>query len=289
MLNLFALVNDPANRIQRFVLDGPVQEELTKYLEAQEAAFNAAEISVDFDGKYKPDAGEVLVINEFDDIDNLSGAIRNPLSVGEVAPDAEFFSQVRALFSGRVEENQSVTVLLQNFDRRRVLSTKGLSIFHSNNTFKKIEGVGLTIDWKLAAVLNGPRLKFFSFHNARQIFDLTDHYYEATDADITTFAKMKEVSANEAALVGVADTWIRRKVALVQQSQILTKVPFAEIRAVAAAFGIVINFAQVDGEERLVLPSNKSELKTLLRFLDEDYYESSLSKTHFVTNSKRAA
>lgn len=289
MLNLFALVKDPAARIQRFVLDAAVQAELTTYLEAQEVAFNSAATVIPFDGKYKPDTGEVLVIDNFDDIDGLAAAIANPMGVPDVNPSPEFFDRVNALFSGRVEVDGSTTVLLQNFDRRRVLSTSGLSIFHSANVFKRIEGVGLTVDWKLAAVLTGTVLKFHSFHNARQIFDLSDHYIEATDADIKGFIAMGAVHTDETVLVGLADTWIRRKLALIQQSQILTKVPLVEIQAAAAGFGIAVQFASVNGSDQLVFPETKAELKTLLRFLDEDYYESPLSKTHFITNSKRAA
>lgn len=291
MLNLFALVKDPAARVQRFVLDGAVQAELTAYLTDQESTFNSAQTEIPFDGKYKPDSGEVLVIDGFDDINGLQAAIEDPMAIPEVLPSPQFFDQVCALFSGRVEPDGTKTVLLQNFDRRRVLSTSGLSIFHSANVFKRIEGMGLTIDWKLAAILSDTRLKFNSFHNARQIFDLSDHYIEATDADLKAFAAMAEVKANEAILLDVADTWIRRKLALVQQSQILTKVPLPVIQAAAAGFGITINFSIIDGtgQTQLVLPEKKSELKTLLRFLDEDYYESPLSKTHFITNSKRAA
>ena len=132
-------------------------------------------------------------------------------------------------------------------------------------------------------------MRFNSFHNARLIFDLSDHYIEATDADIKAFVALGTVHVDEALLVGLADTWIRRKLALIQQSQILTKVPVLEIQAAAAGFGIMFTVASVNGSEQLVFPETKAELKTLLRFLDEDYYESPLSKTHFITNSKRAA
>jgi hypothetical protein len=289
MLNLFALVQDPAARVQRFLLDAAVQAELTTYLEAQEVAFNGAGSEIPFDGKYKPDSGEVLVIEGFDDINGLEASIKDPMAVMEVVPSPEFFKRVCALFSGRIEPDGTTTILLQNFDKRRVLSTSGLSIFHSANTFKRIEGVGLTIDWKLAAVLSNSRLRFTSFHNARQIFDLSDHYIEATDSDIKAFMDMGVVQGSETVLLDIADTWIRRKLALVQQSEILTKVPLNVIQAAAAGFGIAITFSSVDGTEQLVLPEKKAELKTLLRFLDEDYYESPLSKTHFITNSKRAA
>lgn len=289
MLNLFALVKDPAARVQRFSLAKEVQEEITTYLEKQEVAFNQAEAEIAFDGKYKPDPGEVLYIDDFDDLDKLSAAVSDPMSVPEVTPSIELFDTISALFSGRVEEDKSVTVLLQNFDRRRILSTRGFTIFQADDVFKKVEGLGLTIDYKLAAILKGKRLRFSSFHNARQIFDLTAHYVEATDADIATFAEMPAIHANKALLVATADTWIRRKLALVQQSQILNKFALPDIRKAAEQFGLALAVESIDGVDKIVLPQDKAELKTLLRFLDEDIYEAVLSKTRYVTNSKREA
>ena len=40
---------------------------------------------------------------------------------------------------------------------------------------------------------------------------------------------------------------------------------------------------------KIVLPESPSELRKLLRFLDEDYYESPLTQTQYVSNSKRIA
>ena len=51
---------------------------------------------------------------------------------------------------------------------------------------------------------------------------------------------------------------------------------------------IPVVYQNVDGREVLVLPNGKKDLKTLLRFLDEDYYKSPLSKTNYLSNSKRA-
>jgi len=289
MLNLFALVKDPAARVQRFSLAKDVQLEITAYLEKQEITFNAAEAAFIFDGKYKPDSGEVLYIDDFDDLDKLGAAVAEPMSVPEVVPSVELFENISALFSGRVEKDKTVTVLLQNFDRRRVLSTKGFTIFQSDDTFKRVEGLGLTVDYKLAAILQGKRLRFTSFHNARQIFDLSGHYVEATDADIVAFADMPAIHADKAGLLAAADTWIRRKLALVQQSQILSKFALPDIKKAAEEFGLAIAVESFDGVEKIVLPLDKSELKTLLRFLDEDIYEAVFSKTRYVTNSKREA
>lgn len=91
-LNLFALTEDPANRIVRFSLSKDVQDELTFFLRDQETKFNnTAQDEIPFDGKYKPDIGEILVINNFDDIDGLAAAVKNPLTIPEVIPASDAF------------------------------------------------------------------------------------------------------------------------------------------------------------------------------------------------------
>ncbi|EHR1165284.1 hypothetical protein KS876_004385 [Vibrio parahaemolyticus] len=163
LFNLFALTSDPAKRIVRFELSATVQDDLTTYIKNQENEFELSTEVIPFDGKYKPDSGEVLLIDNYDDIDNLSNAIVNPLSIEVVEPTESFFGDIKALFTGYTLDSGDVKVLLQNFDRRRIISTNGLSIFHSSNVYKKIEGIGLTVDSKLTAILEGGKLRFFSF------------------------------------------------------------------------------------------------------------------------------
>lgn len=289
-LNLFALTSDPARRVLKFSLSNEVQVELTAYFEAQEQSFNDyIEEEIEFDGKYKPDAGEVLVINGFDDIDGLENAIRNPLTIHQVEASPEVMGSIKAIFSGYVDEANNVVLLIQCFDKRKIISTNGLSIFHAADVFKKIEGIGLTLDTKLAATLIGNRLRFFSFHVMRQLFDMSEYYREATDSDINEFAQLECISVDDMPqLIAMADTAVRRKVSLIQQSQILERVAVADIRTVAMEFDIPLATVVSDGIEKIRLPTNKADLKKILRFLDEDYYKSPLSNTQFLSNSKRA-
>ena len=289
MFNLFALTDDPANRRLRFALSKDVQSELTSLFQEQEEKFiNDDCEEIPFDGKYKPDLDEVLVIKEFDDIDGLADAITDPLSIHEVKPTPEMFSKIKALFSGYVDGNGAPTILIQHFDKRRIISTNGLSIFHASNVYKKIEGIGLTIDTKLTAILRDGTLKFKSFHFLRQIFDVSEYYKEATDNDIIQFASMSCIRVNDAdKLVKISDTWVRRKLWLISQSQILEKVPVADIKAVATEFNIELETMTDDGAEKIVVPEEKKTLKKLLRFLDEDYYKSPLLENYYLANSKR--
>jgi hypothetical protein len=286
--SLFALTNDPSKRIVKFDLSSDVQNDLTTYIKAQEASFDQHQEEIVFDGKYKPDEGEVLYIENYDDLDGLESTIKNPTSMDLVDPTEDFFHEIKALFTGYTLSDGSVKILLQNFDRRRIISTNGLSIFHSANVYKKIEGIGLTIDYKLTATLEGGKLKFFSFHNARQIFDLSEYYKEATDDDVIEFSDLEMIKVeSKDQLIEMSDSWVRRKISLIQQSGILQNVPINEMKAVAIEFSIPFNTVAEDSGELITIPDNKSDLKKLLRFLDEDYYKSPLSKTKFITNSKR--
>ncbi|WP_461321480.1 hypothetical protein [Bradyrhizobium barranii] len=92
---------------------------------------------------------------------------------------------------------------------------------------------------------------------------------------------------NLAAFVEMSDHWIRGKVALVMQNGILDRIDFEAAKASALVFGINLE-TQANGEKvALVLPEKKAELKKLLRFLDEDYFQSVLSSTPHLSNSKR--
>jgi hypothetical protein len=289
MFNLFALTDDPANRRIRFALSSEVQKDLIELIKQQESAFkNNGEDEIPFDGKYKPDTGEALVISEFDDIDGLGDAIKFPLSIPEADPSPQAFDGIKALFTGYIDGDGIPVVLIQHFDKRRVISTNGLSIFHSANVYKKIEGIGLTIDTRLSAISRAGVLKFHSFHLVRQIFDVSAYYKEATDVDIQQFASLATLYVpNTSNLVSISDTWVRRKLWLISQSQIIQKVPVSDIKAVAAEFNIRLETINDNGAEKISIPDNKKDLKTLLRFLDEDYYKSPLLQNYYLTNSKR--
>lgn len=290
-MNLFALTQEPARRVLRIPLAQNIQNEVEALFRQQERDFTGSvEVEHAFDGKYKPDAGECLVIADYDDIENIHEAIEHPLGIPVISPDPAEFATVRALFAGYRSDAGERIALIQGFDRRKIISAAGISLFHSANVYRKVDGVGLTLDTRLAAMLVGTGLKFFSFHVLRQVFDLSAYYVEATTTDLQAFAATAGVHfADPQAFVTDADSWIRRKVTLISQSQILDNVDAETIQRVARTFGIEVRTVEIDGRQAIAMPGTKAELKKILRFLDEDYYQSALQSRNFVTNSKRPA
>lgn len=287
-MNLLALTNDNARRIVRLSLSAEVQTEVMELFAQQEGDFRKnGQTSIPFDGKYKPDDGECLIISEYDDIDRLHDAISNPQSVPKINIDNGELENIRALIMGRVDKSNTVC-LIQAFDKRKVLSTKGKLLVLSGDTFKSVDGRGLVLDSKLAAILSGKELRFFSFHTMRSIFDLSKHYVEATNDDIKEFANKDKIKITDLGVFeGVSDSWVRRKLALVMQSGILDSIDLSKAKIASKNYGINIFTENVNGKEIIVVPQDKADLKRLLRFLDQDYFNSILSDVPHLSSSKR--
>ncbi|SEJ28824.1 protein of unknown function [Azotobacter beijerinckii] len=286
-MNLFALTDVAGARLIRFPLSADVSEEISAVFSGQRDRFlDGIDTVVPFDGRYTPEEGELLSINDFADVDGLLAAVTNPLSIDQYDPEIHSLDLVRALFTG-IEIDDRFQVLVQLFERRRVISRAGFTLFFANNQFQRVTDSGLSLDTKLLAVLEGDTLKFKSFHFAKRVFDLSDYYREATNEEVTLFAGHEKLSVQDVqAFLGGAGQQIRKKISLIRQSAVLESFSAEQIVAVAASMQFQIDLTD-DG--KIVVPSNSTELKKLLRFLDEDYYESPLSNTRFISSSKRRA
>jgi hypothetical protein len=290
-MNLFALTGDPARRVLRIPIAPGIQAEIEQLFKQQEAEFNKrAQEEHEFDGKYKPDDDECLFIKGYDDLDKIHGVIANPLSVPEIDAEASEFAAVKAIFTGYTAPDGKRVALIQCFDRKKIITPSGLSLFYSANVYRKVDGIGLTLDSKLSTILIDDTLRFFSFHVLRRIADVSQYFVEATNSDLDDFAACAVIHVEDHdVFIEIADAWIRRKITLVTQSKILDNIDIGKIKATAALFNIDIETKSVGGSDVIVLPSTKAQLKKLLRFLDEDYFQSSLQNLAHMTNSKRLA
>jgi hypothetical protein len=286
-MNLFALTTNPAARIVRFPLTQELQTEIATIFDQQLKSFlNGIDTVIPFDGRYRPEEGELLAIEEYQDIDGLAHAVANPLTVDQFDPQVHSFDGMKALFTQHVD-NGTPSILIQLFENRRLIANKGLTMLFSDNTFKRMSESGLTLDTRLLAVLEGNQLKFQSFHFLSRVFDMSDYFKEATSEEVKDFASHEKLAVdNLPSFIADASAPVRKKITLILQSGVLDN--FTTEQIVAAAQNFKVDVKTTD-DGRISLPTNGTELRRLLRFLDEDYYESPLTQTHFVSNSKRVA
>jgi hypothetical protein len=288
-LNLFALTSIPGMRVMRMPLTPDVQAGVAELFRGQEHEFlQGIEEEIRFDGLYRPEESELLYINNFDDVDGIKAAILRPQGCQEFALKNGSLESIKAIFTGYIK-NGVIRVLLQGFDRRRIINANGFSLVHSESAFSKFDGGGFTLDNKLTAIIEDDNLKFASYHYLRQIFDMSAYCKEATDQDLRVFTQNAALQFSDPqAFFDAADSWVKRRVILIQQSGILDHCSASKIAATAKFCDLHLQLAGAAGQEKIVMPADRQEVKQLLRFLDEDYFQSPQSTVKYMAKAKRA-
>ena len=280
--NLFALVSDEQNPVRRIPLSGNLQREITEFLIRQKKEFYTDQQKVDFSGSYTADEREVFRIQDFPLPPKIIEAIGNPLNFDHLNL-AEEKHRIICLFMGE-RTNQKRFIAFQVFDSRKIIS-KGFTILYSRDTYTKLEDPGLTLQDKLTALFQENELLFYSYHNTRRFLDLSDYYREATDSDLDGFVSHDSLFVDDKeTFMKNADSMVRKKVALLQKNKVLGSVSVNEIKTSAKQYDLEM---QTRNGKKIVIPSDKKKLKDLLRFLDEDYFTTTLTKRKCITNSKK--
>lgn len=81
----------------------------------------------------------------------------------------------------------------------------------------------------------------------------------------------------------MANTWVRRKIAMINDSEVLINYTASEIKSLAKSVGIDITVEN----KKVVIPNDKEKIKVILGFLDEEAYKGPFSQNTYLANSKR--
>ena len=244
-----------------------------------------------FDSKYTPDpdGDDYLYIDGFSLPEEIIQAIKNPQALEALEPESDEIPKIKALFVGTHTELNDVdtySAAFQKFKSDQYISAKKLHIFLSGNTFVADNRIGLTIGKHIDCLFSDDKLKFSSFFFARQIFDLSKFYREATYTDIVDFIANETINMDEPeSFTSTANSWERRKIASIMDSGILNSFTAAKIKSIAKKTGIELSVK----EDQIIIPADKKERRIVLGFLDEEVYKGAFSKIVFQTNSKRKA
>ena len=95
---------------------------------------------------------------------------------------------------------------------------------------------------------------------------MSECYRSATDSEVDSFTTSAKLSLDNAeAFKGLANTWIRRKIAMINDSQVLENYSASEIKKRAKSVGVEIDIK----DKKVVIPNDKEKIKIILGFLDE--------------------
>ncbi|MCR5636689.1 MAG: DUF4868 domain-containing protein [Clostridiales bacterium] len=290
---LFAWMDtkDKSIQIKRVVEDRDTQKAINHLFCDASSQMVANKIPVEFDGKYTPDpdGAEYLFIGGFSFPEEISSAIQNPQALEALALESDEIPKIKALFVGthsKVNGVNTYTAAFQKFKSDQYISAKKIHLFLSGDTFVADKRIGLTVGKHIDCLFFDGKLQFTSFFFARQIFDLSDYYREATNSDIVSFIENEAIAMDDGeAFSTAANSWERRKIASIMDSGILKDYTATKIKSIAKQTGIELSVK----DKKIVIPADKKERRIVLGFLDEEVYKGAFSQTIYQTNSKRKA
>ena len=285
--NLFSACRiDGALVAKHIRLDQEVQREIEAIFSQQEAEFRDGITSeVEFDGSWTPDDDQFLTIDLPPEAAIFTDTLdANPVSTPDI-DTAHFETEgIKAIFTG-VATNGAIKALVQGFSPAQILSRR-FSLLQNGNAFRRLSAPAFSLGTGLTCIVEGGKIKFRSFHKLRAVIDLLDIYRVATDQEVHNFVIHPHFEVTDAAtFVTTADQTIRKLVHAISRGGVLDKHTVADIETACNDVGLVVTV----NNGRLIMPTDRAEIKKLLRFLDDSFYQASLTGARYVTNSKRPA
>lgn len=286
--SIMVLLNDGnENPVQLLEVDKTTQAAICSSFSDAAVPLLSGKQIVPFDGSYKPNEDEGLSICNFHLPEVITDAVRNPLGLKTFAYNKDAEPDIRAIFIGErteADNTEIFNVAFQRFRKEQYLSTKKFSLFYDQDTFILENRWGIGITDTIDCVFTQTELRFSSYFYARQIFDLSEYYRSATDAEVQSFSGSDLLSiADKDQFQSMADTWIRRKIAAINDSGVLKNNTAAKIKKLAQSCGLEITVEN----KKLIIPADKKKLKEILGFLDDEVYKGAFTEETYITNSKR--
>lgn len=275
------------DELYRLEVDADTQREICLSFDSALNDLISKKTKLSFDGSYKPHDDEFLAIENFQLSDAIKDAIRDPLGVPVYQKENGEFYDIKAIFVGkRIETNdtEKFEIAFQRFRKEQYISTSWFNLFFTNETFRREKNFGISISDSVDCYYTEGELQFSSFYFVRQIFDLSEYYRSATDQEVQAFTTSDKLSFEDTeAFKNAANTWIRRKIAMINDSDVLVNYKASEIKKLAKDAGITIAVEN----KKVVIPNDKEQIKVILGFLDEEAYKGPFSQNTFLANSKR--
>ena len=275
------------DELYRLEVDADTQKEICLSFDSAVDDLLSEKTKISFDGSYKPHNDEFLAIENFQLSDAIKDAIRDPLGVPAYKKENDEFYEIKAIFVGKrteTEDAERFQVAFQRFRKEQYITTNWVNLFFTRDTFRREKNFGISISDTADCYYTEGELQFSSFYFARQIFDLSEYYRSATDQEVQSFTTSDKLSFEDTeAFKNTANTWIRRKIAMINDSGVLVNYKASEIKKLAKDAGITIEIEN----KKVVIPNDKEQIKVILGFLDEEAYKGPFSQNTFLANSKR--
>jgi len=286
-MDFFAITGGANQAIYRLDIEQNTQNRLeTKFFQISNQISDPNLISIPFEREnFNPDETEVLEIQPFDLPAPIFDRISNAVGAPTLPANNNSISDVICIFGYDITHDK---IIFQVIPKSQRLGQKTMNMILRTGTFTELSEPGLMLSDVCHAVYERGCLKFKSIWWLKQIFDITNYYRVATEADVDAFSHIPSIKIeNLANLKDKSGQWTRTRIAYILDSGVLTRFPVADLVTKAASFNLAIQTANENGTDKIVIPDSPKELRNILKFLEEEYYEGPITGVAYETNNKR--
>lgn len=286
-MDFFAIVGGVNQSVYRLDVERNTQEKLEEHFVRQSLKITSPTLTaIPFTREnFNPDETEVLEIQPFDLPALIFDTINNAVGAATLPSNSLLLADVYCVFGYDIVLDKIIFQVIQKSQR---LGNKTINIVLGRDGFTELSDPGLIISDSCHAVYENGCLKFKSIWWLKQVFDITSYYRVATEADVDAFASIGSVKIeNLDNLKRKAGQWARTRIAYILDSGVLTKFPPTDLVAKAASFGLVLQTVNDAGVDKILIPDDSKDLRNILKFLEEEYYEGPITGVAYETNNKR--
>ena len=274
--------------LMRIPLHQILQRELSQDWSIYYQNFTNEVEEIPFNSGYNPESNQRFFLVDYILPEWLSeqdsGTVRNLDSIGNFE---EHFDSIAGIVGFARDDSEEDLVLFQNFTRSRVIRPER-AILKRDDVYEKARNPGLMLETKINAAyrVSERRLIFDNFRNVNSYLQLDDLFKEASKEEIMEILEHENLDPEDSEKVAInADQWTRKRFSMLADSNVLDEYTPIDIQRVAQDISFEIRVHN----DRIIFPSEKREMKKLLKFLNEELFQGMITRTVYETNSKRQA
>lgn len=238
---------------------------------------------------YQLNEDEIWKIENFNIPTEIIFALENPDAIEEYFPADETGItadgyHIKNIFMGELV-NDKLLIKFQRFEKSQVLKRKKPAIIYKNNMFVKNEDFSLSIPEALDAVYYDNIFKFNNYTNANKVLPLGEYYRVATQEEVDNFKtlEMFTVSDEESFDKYASAHNVRGQIAKILDSAVLSQHTAQQLKEIAISYDINIDVQN----DKIIIPTEKKDIKYFLTFLSEKIYKGPLSGKTLISSSTR--
>ena len=244
---------------------------------------------ISFQLGYQLNEDELWKIDNFNIPSEIIYALENPDAIELYSPADETGITadgyyIKSIFMGELVDNKHF-IKFQRFEKSQILKRKKRTIIYKNNMFVKNEDFCLNILASLDAIYYENTFKFINYTNANKVLPLGEYYREATQEEINNFKTLEIfILGNEASFDKYTSAHnVRGQIAKILDSGVLSNHTACQLKEIATSYNISIDIQN----NKIVIPTEKKDIKYFLTFLSEKIYKGPLSGKTLISSSTR--